>query len=65
MCSITLIAIDTTMATTEVTRNADHGILMPWLPQQENNLRMNWVVVTANNGRLMLHPQWKSGAMRI
>jgi hypothetical protein len=59
MGCITLTALETTMATTEVTRNS-HGALMPWLPQQENNLHMNWVVVTGINGPPVLRSRWTS-----
>ena len=53
MCSTTWIALGATVATTELRRAVNREIGAPWLPQNvdRESLRMNWVVVTDENGQ--------------
>ena len=61
MCCTTLIAQETTMATTQLTRAVPCEVC--WPSQEEARaeqmpLRMSWVVVTDNHGRRQLRVQW-------
>jgi hypothetical protein len=60
MACMTLLAQPMAMATTQLTRTIGYEVSALW---QERNterqpLRMNWVVVTGNNGNRMLRMQW-------
>jgi hypothetical protein len=61
MCCITLTALEATMATTELTRAGNLEVRTPWLPQNSERkpVRMNWVVVTDNNGQQQLRMHWE------
>jgi hypothetical protein len=61
MCCTSLIAQETTMATTQLTRAACYEITWPTQEKQETHdrpLRMSWVVVTDANGKRQLRMQW-------
>jgi hypothetical protein len=63
MCSITLIAQEAAMATTQLTRAATKQYEV-WTPpvveQNPKRLRMNWVVVIDELGRPRLRMRWSS-----
>jgi hypothetical protein len=62
MCSITMIAQDVTMATTELMRAAGHVVCWPrqeQLRQEFRAPRMNWVVVTDENHNRRMQMVWK------
>ena len=49
------------MATTQLTRATGYEVSAPWQHEQHMErqpLRMNWVVVTDNNGSRSLRMQW-------
>jgi len=61
MCCATLIAQETMMATTELMRSACYDICWPLQDHQKTHyrpLRMNWVVVTDENGNRRLQMGW-------
>jgi hypothetical protein len=61
MSCITLSAHNTTMATTQVTRAASRSFCWPRLEEQKAErtpVRMNWVVVTDENGNRQLRSVW-------
>jgi hypothetical protein len=63
MCCITLTALEATMATTEATRDVNYEVRTPWLPQRSSGTRtprMNWVVVTGENGVRQLRTNWNA-----
>jgi len=65
MCSITLIAQDVTMATTQVMQTASKRV--SWTRQEEARpelrpLRMNWVVVTDENHIRRVQMCWTPSA---
>ena len=63
MCCATLIALDTTMATTQLIRSACYQVCWPRQGQQTEEfsaLRMNWVVVTDENGNRRLQMGWRA-----
>jgi hypothetical protein len=57
MCCITLTALEA-MATTELTQRVNYEVRTPWLPRDQHELRMNWVVVTDENGKHQLRMHW-------
>ena len=63
MCCATLIAQDTTMATTQLMRVACCDVCWPVQEEQHTEyrpLRMNWVVVTDANGNRRLQMGWRA-----
>lgn len=62
MCSITWVAPQATMATTELTRAAGYEIGRRRQNQETDfrPLRMSWVVVTDENGRCQLRMCWNA-----
>lgn len=61
MCSITLVAQESTMATIQLTRAT--CVSACWQPRDEQEtksrpLRMSWIVVTDNNGNRHLRQRW-------
>jgi hypothetical protein len=61
MCSITLIAQDVTMATTQLMRAASYAVC--WTRPEEARTefrppRMNWVVVTDENHNRRMQMRW-------
>ena len=61
MCCTTLTIRNATMATTELTHAACHEVCWPWQRQESEakTLRMNWVVVTDENGKRQLRMCWQ------
>jgi len=61
MSCMTLIAHEATMATTQVTRAVTRQVCWPELVEQtakQTLVRMNWVVVTDENGNRRLRIAW-------
>ena len=65
MCCITLVAQETTMATTQLMRAASCENCWTWpkdSPTVSRPPRMNWVVVTDKNQNRYMQMQWKPSA---
>jgi hypothetical protein len=65
MCCITLNALEATMATTQLMHDVSYETQSPWLPEQKAErapLRMNWVVVTGDEGKRQLRMHWDVAA---
>ena len=62
MSCITLTALAATMPTTEVTTAVNRKLRNSWLPQNAERapVRMNWVVVTDENGKRELCMHWNA-----
>ncbi len=64
MCTGTLMAHEATMSTTQLTRAACYDVYLPVRQEtgtRNQPLRMNWVVVTDENGNRRLHMGWHAG----
>lgn len=63
MCTTTMNALETTMATTQVMHDVNYEVRSPWLPQpkaEHKPLRMNWAVVTGEDGTRQLRMHWEA-----
>ncbi len=62
MACMTLLATPVAMTTTQLAREITYRISVPWHKQNTGRqpLRMNWVVVTGNNGNRVLRMQWSA-----
>lgn len=63
MCCTTLIALETTMATTRFMRADCFESCRPSKDEktpEQKQLRMSWVVVTDENGNRELRMQWRA-----
>lgn len=61
MSCMTLLAQETAMATTQLTRIACHEFCTPWRVEEKTEqkaLRMSWVVVTGEHGNRGLRSVW-------
>jgi hypothetical protein len=61
MCTTIMNALETTMATTQVMPEVSYEVRSPWLPEKKAEykpLRMNWVVVTGEDGTRQLRMRW-------
>ena len=64
MCSMTLIAKEMTTATSQLTSAAYQDVYFPGKAKRETQLQqlhMNWVVVTDDNGKRRLQMDWRAG----
>ena len=64
MCCITLTSLETTMATKQLTPDVNQEIRTPWLPQnlEQRPVRMNWAVVTEDDGTQQVRMNWDHAA---
>lgn len=62
MSCIPLNALQTWMTTTELMPTVNREVRTPWLPQNtaQKPVRMNWVVVTKDNGTPQLRMNWNA-----